>query len=682
MSLFAFCSIANARDIYVDANFANVDADGSMAKPFNKVLKALDFASAGDSIILRRGVYRESVNVLKDNIKIKNYKDEYVLISGCDVVSLEECSKENINDREVYKIPTKLKVLDVFADGELFHLARYPNKTELMQSNKDWRWTMLKEEGEDSLRFTEVPENDPVKHFTDGYYVGLHDRHYAKRKTFAAWYALIVPIKETDSSGLLTLNALEASSGYTVPEKDKVTVKFAEGVGLGYVIGAKEAFDSPKEWYIDGDNNTYFMLEGSQSDKSAKIEFRTRLVGVEVNAKNVSFEGLNFKATSLAVYGDGFVMDSCSMRYMAPFLRAKNPENNDSSQSLLCQWGDISNGSIGLFVKANGAKVLNSYFAHSYFSGIRIVGDNALVENCLVEDINWIAARCGGIHPWGDNIILSKNTVRNVGGSGLEGGNAAKNWCNVYATNNIWEHNLIENTTNLIVDQGAFYINQQAGNNPYGNNIVRYNIMKNVMEPDKGVWTNGVAGLYIDNNSSGYLVHNNIVINARRGIKYNDYSSSADRVGRDVYYFNNTFINVDMLVNYGIRVGDWVEKSESSKALEPPAKNLIIQNNISLNSTSDFISTRVESTPLWRNNYSVGTSVFKDVANLDFSLQGEALKLIPSTLDYKYLLKFYPDITNTDYVGAVDPKKAMWKAGSTLKEKDYLKEDLNLIMIK
>lgn len=683
LSLFAFCASLSARDIFVDCNYTQ-EADGSLEKPFSKIAKALDFAKEGDSIVLKAGIYRESINITKDNLEIKNYKDDYVLISPMKEVSLKDCEEANVNGHKVYKIPTNEKVVDVFVGGELFHLARYPNKTESMQSNKDWLWTMLKEEDKDIVRFTEVIEGEPIKKFTDGYYLGLHDRHYLKRQTFAAWYSLILPIVSTDENGIISLNASEASSGYVVPQNPNkpTSINFAEGVGLGYVIGAKEAFDAPCEWYIDSNNNTYFIINDAQEDENLKVEYRVALTAVEVNAKNVSLVGLNFKATSLAVFGDNFAMDFCSMRYMAPFIHAKHPKEIPSNQSLLCQWGDISNGSIGLYVKANGAKITNSYFAHSYFSGIRIKGDNALVENCIVEDINWLAVRCAGIHPWGDNILLRKNTVRNVGGSGLEGGNASKNWCDIYATNNIWEHNLIENTTNLIVDQGAFYTNQQVGTNPYGNNIVRYNIMKDVLEPDKGTWTNGVAGLYIDNNSSGFLVHNNVVINARRGIKYNDFPHSVDSAGRDVYYFNNTFVNVDMLVNYGLRLPANISKNMLAKGKEPIAKNLIIQNNLALSSTGDFTSVRLDNAPLWTHNYCEEELLVKDVKNLDFSIQGNALKLAPSKLNYAYILKFYPDIANTDYVGAVDPKKGMFEAGSTLPKKDYKAQDLKLLRAK
>ncbi len=71
-----------------------------------------------------------------------------------------------------------------------------------------------------------------------------------------------------------------------------------------------------------------------------------------------------------------------------------------------------------------------------------IRGNNARIENCVFEDMNWMAKRSAGIFSWGNSNVVRYCTLRNLGGAGIEGGNA--HWVGQYAKNNIWEYNDIE----------------------------------------------------------------------------------------------------------------------------------------------------------------------------------------------------------------------------------------------
>lgn len=51
------------------------------------ISEAIQKASAGDSIIVHEGIYREMVSVDKDHIILRNYQNDYVLVTGAEVVT-------------------------------------------------------------------------------------------------------------------------------------------------------------------------------------------------------------------------------------------------------------------------------------------------------------------------------------------------------------------------------------------------------------------------------------------------------------------------------------------------------------------------------------------------------------------------------------------------------------------
>lgn len=77
-------------NIYVDINGSNDGGDGSFDGPFQTIQHAVNTAAAGDTILIRGGVYKEHVEIRNSgepgkSIVIKNYLDETVTIDGAGV---------------------------------------------------------------------------------------------------------------------------------------------------------------------------------------------------------------------------------------------------------------------------------------------------------------------------------------------------------------------------------------------------------------------------------------------------------------------------------------------------------------------------------------------------------------------------------------------------------------------
>src|SRR4030042_2274408 len=77
---------------YYVAPWGNDDSSGAFAAPWRNINKAAQTMIAGDSVLIRAGTYRESVNPVNSGspgmpITYENYNNEEVIVEGGDVVT-------------------------------------------------------------------------------------------------------------------------------------------------------------------------------------------------------------------------------------------------------------------------------------------------------------------------------------------------------------------------------------------------------------------------------------------------------------------------------------------------------------------------------------------------------------------------------------------------------------------
>ncbi len=591
-------------------------------KPYKTISSALECMRDGDLVVVSEGIYRESIEIKNNNIKLVG--EGHVIISGCDIVNgLQPCE---VNGVPALKGVTESPVYDLFCGGRYLMPARFPDKTAPMTSNEDWTESFIGPQGN-----INVPALQHTRgKLSDGYYVGMHGSARARHGKLSSWYSITLPITNVTDTGYICVDANNASSGFLG--------QFGLGKGLGYIIGTKAVLDAPGEWYSDGRNLYIIPTDGSDNS----CECRTRLYGALVSGSNVHLENICFKAATAHISGDHVSLRKCAFEYISPFQHnANNNPQNKRGQSLVSGWGDPENGTAGVYVTGDHFTAENSRFSKSWWCGMTVRGSNARIENCVVEDMNWIAKRCAGIFSWGDSNIVRHCTLRNLGGAGIEGGNAG--WIKQYAKNNIWEYNYLENVCRMIVDQGFFYVNHQAGDNPKANSVWRYNVGKGSRGPLKGEWTNTTVGYYVDNSSSGYHIHNNIAVDANEAIRYND-TQDGLKAGKDILYHNNTFYNCDEL-----GFGCW---SSGGKA-QTDAEVMLI-NNLSLPETELDFNLRAKQYN-WKNNLqNQPDSAVRNPAKMDFTPVADNLRTGGISVLGQEM----------KYIGAVDPEKGMWKYGA------------------
>jgi len=226
------------------------------------------------------------------------------------------------------------------------------------------------------------------------------------------------------------------------------------GNGVGYLIGHMDLLDSEKEWHWQ--DNTLFLYPPSGTDMStALVEARKRQLGFDLTGrKGVTLQGLHFKAAGLTMQDAvNCTVDNCTFRYASGFTGFfENP------------WGDYQNGDGGVFVSGNNNTIRDCYIGRTWGHGVSLWGDHQTLENCIVEQCNWMAERMSPVWAPGDDNIIRRNTIRFAARDGIELGN--RWWISKYAKRALIQYNHVHDMGFLCPDGGVLYVNHQSGRNP------------------------------------------------------------------------------------------------------------------------------------------------------------------------------------------------------------------------
>ena len=273
-------------------------------------------------------------------------------------------------------------------------------------------------------------------------------------------------------------------------------------------------------------------------------------------------------------------------------------------------------------------------------------GNHNTLENSIVEHCNWQAERLANVSSPGDDNIIRGNTVRFGAREGIELGN--NSWIGKYARRALIQYNHVHNLGILCPDGGLFYANHQGANKPMPNTEISYNIWHDYPSAD---FPRPHGGIYLDNMSSGYKIHHNVIWNVISGIHMNDISR--DNNTHDVYIYHNTIINC----KHAVRLNQGQKGSVNTR-------NIIVQNNRS--NDSDFEGTQVDHnrSDRWDNGF------------VDARKRNYRLKPTSRSIDAGIAI---PGI-NDDAVGAPDLgahefKGVDWTAGASIKVPEFPDEN-------
>jgi hypothetical protein len=159
-----------------------------------------------------------------------------------------------------------------------------------------------------------------------------------------------------------------------------------------------------------------------------------------------------------------------------------------------------------------------------------INGANVQIINNLIHDVDYSATDTAAIRAYGAGVKIEHNTIYNAGRSGIlhESSGATITYNTI--------HDVGLQTTEA---GGTYTVNANGGGT-----VIAYNTIYNMHSGGFGE-----SALFLDNNSSGYVIHNNSISNVDNALKLN-------YVCRNDLIYNNTLVATTLSISTN-QSGDW-----------------------------------------------------------------------------------------------------------------------------
>lgn len=459
---------------------------GTIYAPFQTIQRASSVAQPGDTVMIRGGIYHETVTPASSGtqaapITYEPYNGESVTIDGADPVS-------GWSPNPVYQTGAMWWDLgegnnQLFVNGKPQLEARWPN-TSLDASHP----TNANAQGA-SASGTTTTIYDSALTQTNGAWVGA-TIHFTPGQHWVAYTATVT----ASGPGYVTF-------AYTATSNDA-----AVSAGTSYyIVGKFLALDAPGEWYRDPTTGV-LSLWPSTGDNAANdlVEAKHRLYGFNLaGVSNVTIQGINFFACTINTDANStsITLNNINAQYVSQFLM--QPDG----------WGQPY--ACGILLAGNNDLLENSQIAYSSGDGVFVTGTYDRVTNNVIHDVDTNGGDGSGVRNYGYYNSVDHNTIYNSGRNGI----------NIFGMYVQVTYNTIFNCLIQTTDGGGIYTWSSNGTG----SLIGYNRISNAMSGGYG----GV-GIYLDNNSSNWTVVRNVTSAVNYGFKANGTS-----LGEQVY--NNTF---------------------------------------------------------------------------------------------------------------------------------------------
>ncbi|MGA9637571.1 T9SS type A sorting domain-containing protein [Flavobacterium sp.] len=635
----------NAKNYYVSTTLGNNSNTGSLQAPFKTIQKAADVMNSGDICYIFGGVYRETIVVKDDNVLFKNYDSSKVIVSGTVELNNWTPYKDGIYKSNYSGAETEFTML--FVDFKRQEMARWPNNTtgEMMNPmdiNSGYTDCRVYSgvAGQKSRKVT----FDNISNFPDNFFVGGIFRGITGKK----WINPMGYISASKNNEL-TVDAI--TDGW-IENSDKTLDNNGKGHGFIFHLNA---LDIANEWF-QKDDLIYYKPEPGKNPNNLNIEYKKRKWAFQINDRSgVVIDGIHIHAASIELKNSNNckVLNS-SVQYMMPFLTRSG-------------YGASYTVHGGIYVKGNDNEFKNCYVAHSWGNGFSIEdGNNTIVDNCIVEDVGWIAQFTSNIQNNGFNTIVKHSTF------GSSGRFHIRTDKKVQIT-----YNDFYDCMKMGQDAGSI---QCTNGSDWGNavNMQGAEIAYNRLH-DSSTLTNGtkqfVLAFYLEG-CYNYTVHHNLIYNFITDVVPDGtFTYLGPRKSKiiDCYYYNNTVWNV----NWGIRI--WNRDKEGAM------ENIRFWNNIFDNSSQDDTSVDLYQNIDFQNNYKEisknnQNALFVDAATGDFRLKKNTSPINTG----KFIEGITTDISgDKPDIGAIEYGSSFPEVGSNLNKDNFLlhKDILNISKI-
>jgi hypothetical protein len=509
LALFGFAvSSAHAATYYVSTTGNDANA-GTLALPFRTIQKAAGLMRAGDTCLIRAGTYRETVTPVNSGasgapITFDAYPNERVIISGANVVSGFTLHSGNIYKAAMTSIGSGND--QIFMGGAVQPEARFPDTASsglaypVPLSSSVWPPRGYFSVPNTTQVTGALLNGQPAGMWTGGLYTGTHYASYQFQRADIT----------NSASGSLTVAPLPGK-WYIPPFWD------AEN-GRGFISGVMNAITVPGEW-VWKSGMLYIQLPAGQTPNATTVEAKARQLAFNLTGKSyITIRKLEVIAAGLTMYDGSYnVIDGAKFSYVHQKIRpvAGEPPN------------DTYHDDAGIYLGGRNNTIRNSIIAFSAGGGVKLLGLNQTVTNCIIHDCGYggygslIGMEVDPLRESGTSArgghTISYNTLYNAGGVGVSMSRhilyfleTGRSHVPYYKTGlptpylkNLLTHNEIYNVGIYVRDIGAhFYTHGTDG----GGTEISYNVIHDNLMPGHG----GV-GVYLDEGSYNFDTHHNLL---------------------------------------------------------------------------------------------------------------------------------------------------------------------------
>jgi len=413
--------------------------------------------------------------------------------------------------------------MQVFLDGVSMVEARYPNMGPDMSSIMDYKRAVAGNGTNSNTIVAPDDMPDGIKGATLVVWPGDNG--------LSGWVAFTSPVYLTNGKTIRLSQALD--------NNDPLTGQNAYQPVQGnpfYVVGALPLLDAPGEYFYDSAaGKLYFYAPDGGDPGRLDISLRSdRHFAINMpGCGYVIVDGFDIYGGGINMRGahDCTVQNS-SIRYAEHFYASGYAS------------GSYLNG---FFVQGDNNVIKRCEIGPTAGNGVTIRGDGNMITDCVIHDCNYAGNDFAGIYAYGSKRLeISHNSIYSSARAHI--------FFAIYDTftDSVIKNNHFKNHSTLNSDCGPFYTwsSYGAGTQMF-NNFVECGDQN-----DSGSMTKLREGLYVDNRSSNYIVHHNIVIGGHTGLRTN-------LPNEGTQFYNNTVIGAD----YGYGLYAYPNEETSAKGV-------------------------------------------------------------------------------------------------------------------
>lgn len=451
---------------------------GTIDSPYRTIQHCATVVTQGGACEVRAGTYQETITP-NSGVTIEAYNLETVVIDGSDPVS-----GWSLYQGSIYRASVAMRSDDtnqLFVGNDMMTEARWPNGDDLFHV----KWAI-------------AHAGTNVGHIADANIPNVN------------WTGAKVHLwSGEDPFGHETGTVTASGNGEVSIDVETGTCPDICPVpgGYYYLFGTLAALDREREWYYDSGSQTlYFMAPKKVDPNTIDVRSKQRQYAFDLRGKSgVTLRNLRVFASSILTdsASTNNNLDRINAQYVSHFTSlASGPSY--SYQDWGGDWGIlvVHSSDSGLILNGSGNIIQNSTISYSAGTGIALGGNNNVVKNNLITNVDYIGDYDSGIVIDGVGNTIQYNSIDTVGRQAILP-NAV--------TNEDIGYNNLSNTMVLSRDGGAIYAccKQLASATRIHHNWIHDS---NAVITGKGE-SFAIAGIVLDNNSSGFTIDQNVIWN-------------------------------------------------------------------------------------------------------------------------------------------------------------------------